>query len=339
MNTLSKLSCGNSLFKTPTAILGLILLFAIGTSQLQARRVWQLPKRSFCEKVAFQAFTSDLIEASADYTLARAKALNIDDAEARGEAYTEAYEEYLEAREEAGDQLVARLDLCGELEEERYYPEIDPENFCSPEEIAANPNPFFILVPGRVMIYEGLTEEGELEHIEVTVTEETVEILGIECIEVRDIVSVIDPETMEGEIIEDTRDWYTQDKAGNVWYFGEIALNFEDGQVVDIDGSWKAGVYGALPGILVYALPQVGLTHRQEFLLGEAEDVAQLEAIGVTVTANGVEYTDCRQTLEYSPLEPDDFEYKYAKEGVGVVLEENPDTEEHLDLIEIIEPD
>ena len=79
-------------------------------------------------------------------------------------------EEYKEAREEARDQLVARLELCDSLEEDRYYPDIDPEDFCTPEEIAANPNPYFMLIPNRVMVYGGETDEGEEEIVEVTVT-------------------------------------------------------------------------------------------------------------------------------------------------------------------------
>lgn len=331
MNTLSKFSCGRSLFGTPAVVVSLILLVTMAGTQLQARRLWWFPKRNACEKVTYQAFTADLIEASADYTLAKAKAFNIDDGEERRDAYMEAYEEYREAREEAGDQLVARLELCGQLDEDRYYPEIDPENFCTPEEIAANPNPYFMLTPGRVMVYGGETEEGEEEVIEVTVTENTVEIMEVTCIEIRDIVKVDDV------IVEDTRDWYAQDKDGNVWYFGEIAVNYEDGEISDLDGSWKAGDDGALPGILMWASPEVGQIYRQEYLLGEAEDVAEVTSLTETVVSNEIEYTDCLQTFEFTPLEPDHFEYKYYKSGVGLVLEENPDTGEALELLMITE--
>lgn len=177
------------------------------------------------------------------------------------------------------------------------------------------------------MVYGGETEEGEEEIIEVTVTDETAEILDVTCIEVRDIV------TVDGEVVEDTRDWYAQDKYGNVWYFGEIALNYEDGQISDIEGSWTAGEDGALPGIMMEADPQIGQIYRQEFLLGEAEDVAEVISLTETVVSNEIEYTDCLQTLEYSPLAPDTFEFKYYKSGVGLVLEENPDSGEVLELL------
>ncbi|MCZ6671527.1 MAG: hypothetical protein O7C75_01170 [Verrucomicrobia bacterium] len=141
MNTLSKFSCGKYLFRTPTMILGFVLLLAFGASQAQARFFWRSHHRSLCVQIAYQTYTSDLIGAGADYTLAKAKATNIPDYGDRREAYREANYEYRDARSEARDQLVARLELCESLGGSRYYPEIDPENFCTPEEIAANPNP------------------------------------------------------------------------------------------------------------------------------------------------------------------------------------------------------
>ena len=44
---------------------------------------------------------------------------------------------------------------------------------------------------------------------------------GVETTVIRDTVYEDDL------IIEDTFDWYAQDTAGNVWYFGEIVVNYE----------------------------------------------------------------------------------------------------------------
>ena len=100
--------------------------------------------------------------------------------EERSEAFRDAYDEYKEAREEARDQLVARIELCDQLDEERYYPEIDPEDFCTPEEISANPNPYFMLVTDRVMIYGGETEEGDEEIISIILNEKNNNCSGVE---------------------------------------------------------------------------------------------------------------------------------------------------------------
>ena len=44
--------------------------------------------------------------------------------------------------------------------------------------------------------------------------------LGVRCAVIHDVVT-----KDNGEVIEDTTDWYAQDTQGNVWYFGEVALN------------------------------------------------------------------------------------------------------------------
>ena len=48
---------------------------------------------------------------------------------------------------------------------------------------------------------------------------------------------------LDGQLLEDTYDWYAQDKDGNVWYFGEDTKEYS-GSKVDTSGSWQAGVHG-----------------------------------------------------------------------------------------------
>ena len=138
-------------------------------------------------------------------------------------------------------------------------------------------NPYFPLVPGTVLIYEG-TSDGEREVVTIRVTHETKEILGVTCIVVRDTVEVA------GEIAEDTFDWYAQDIDGNVWYMGEDTREYEDGKVTSNEGSWEAGVNGALPGVIMPSHPEVGLAYTQEHYAGEAEDKGKIVALGEHVT-------------------------------------------------------
>ena len=66
--------------------------------------------------------------------------------------------------------------------------------------------------------------------------------------------------------------------------FGES----EDGELVDIEGSWTAGVDGAKPGILMLAAPAIGDVYRQELLLREAEDVGEVVPVeGDELAASG----------------------------------------------------
>ena len=89
----------------------------------------------------------------------------------------------------------------------------------------------------------------------VTVTTQTRRIAnGVEARVVRDTV------TERGEVVEDTFDWYAQDADGSVWYLGEDTAEFEDGRVTTREGSFEAGVDGALPGLIMPAEPEVGRT-------------------------------------------------------------------------------
>jgi hypothetical protein len=149
----------------------------------------------------------------------------------------------------------------------------------------------------------------------VVVTGDTKDILGVPCVVVRDTV------TLDGEVIEDTFDWFAQDADGNVWYFGEDTKEYEDGEVVTTEGSWEAGVDGAEPGIVMEADPQVGDRYRQEFYEGHAEDMATVLSLDETADVPYGSYEDVLMTEDTTPLEPDVLERKFYARGVGVVLE------------------
>src|SRR5919197_5189741 len=153
-------------------------------------------------------------------------------------------------------------------------------------------------------------------------------ILGVTCIEVRDRV-------WNDELIEDTRDWYAQDKEGNVWYFGENAKEIDHGLVVSLEGSWTAGVDFAKPGIIMEAHPATGDFYRQEFSLGTAEDVAKVVSVDQDVSVPAGKFDDCLKTKDTSPLDPGVVEFKFYAPGVGQVLETDPSTGERLALIRI----
>jgi hypothetical protein len=144
----------------------------------------------------------------------------------------------------------------------------------------------------------------------------------------------------DGEVMEDTDDWFAQDTDGNVWYFGEISKEYEDGELVGIEGSWKAGEDGAKPGILMKAVPQVGEVYRQEFLLGEAEDMGEvLSLTGSAVVPAASCSEDCAVIKDFTPLEPDADEDKYYAPGIGLILEvDNEDGGERVELVELIDP-
>ncbi len=222
----------------------------------------------------------------------------------------------------------ARQVICDNLGPGRYDPIVDPANFVSPAAAAASPNPYFPLTPGLVRTYAV-----DDEVIVVTVTDETTIIEGIECTVIRDTV------TVDGVVVEDTDDWYAQDDAGAVWYMGEISRNFEDGQLVDLDGSWKHGVDGAKAGILMPATPTVGQIYRQEWFLGEAEDMGEILSLtGDESTSAASCGGACVVTLDTLPFEPEVLEHKYYAAGIGSIVEIHTETGERLELTEVVMP-
>jgi hypothetical protein len=186
-----------------------------------------------------------------------------------------------------------------------YVIHVDPADFVSQVD-----NPFFPLTPGASWLYEGD------EHVEVTVLPDTKLILGVPVTVVQDQVFV------DGVLEEDTLDWFAQDRDGNVWYFGEKTAELDkQGKVTSRAGSWEAGVDGAQPGIVMLAVPQVGDEYRQEYLAGEAEDLAAVTALtgSITVGAGSWSGGDVLVTEEWTPLEPDTRERKTYARGAGLV--------------------
>ncbi len=204
--------------------------------------------------------------------------------------------------------------------------DIDPDDFVDVKDFD---NPFFKLERGTTFNYEAKTDQG-LETVDFHVTYKTVEILGVTCIEVVDTVRV------DGELVEKTRDWFAEDEDGNVWYFGEASRDYENGKVVSTEGSWKAGVDGAEPGIIMLADPQVGDKYKEEDAPGVAEDHAVVVADDATASVPYGDFEKLIKIKDINPLEGNAFEFKFYSDKVGgAVLEVNPETGERLELVGI----
>lgn len=126
--------------------------------------------------------------------------------------------------------------------------------------------------------------------------------------------------TEDGELIEDTFDWYSQDADGNVWYLGEDTAEFEDGKVTTRAGSFEAGVDGALPGIIMPATPTPGMRYRQEYYEGEAEDNGEVLSLREQAEVPAGHYQDVLLTKDTITIERDVLEYKLYAPDVGPVL-------------------
>ncbi len=290
---------------------------------------------TFCTSTAWNMMRACRIDTREELHITRANCANILDADDANACREEAQATREEALEECNEQWEARLDACDLLDEFIYDPDplVDPAiDFIHPDDIpdVHAPNPYVSLVAGHTYVLRA-GDEGQ-EIVIVHVTDETLEIEGVECRVVVD-VAVEAEEDEEGvgveyEPLEVTDDWFAQSDVGDVYYCGEISREFEDGLLDSLDGSFRAGKEFAKAGVLIRMFPEVGEADRQEFALEEAEDIVEyVDLAGAPTEEMGGENEafpcapdGCLQTHDSSPLEPSDTEFKFYIAGIGFVL-------------------
>src|SRR5262245_15321407 len=188
-----------------------------------------------------------------------------------------------------------------------YSPALKPANF-----VPTISNRYFPLKPGTTYHYKGYKGAAS-QRDDMVVTHRKKQILGISCTVVRDTVF------QGGKPIERTLDWYAQDKHGNVWYMGEAAFDLKNGRFVRAADSWKSGVNGAKPGIIIQGDPRPGNVYRQEYYPPDALDQARVLGRAAVQVPQGT-YGRSLATIEWSPVEPQ-LEKKWYADGVGEIQE------------------
>jgi hypothetical protein len=188
--------------------------------------------------------------------------------------------------------------------------EPDPANFTTKID-----NPWMPLEPGRRLTYRGV-KDGEKTRNTFRVTRRTRVIDGVRCVVVSDRLY------SKGHLIERTKDYYVQDKHGNVWYFGEDTAELDgNGKVISREGTWHSGVDGARPGLFMPADPHVGEHHRQEYYKGHAEDRYRVLDLDAHIKVPYGNFKHALRTREWTQLEPGVVDNKYYVRGIGEVFE------------------
>ena len=328
------------------ATLAVLVFGGVATSPAYAGgKHWGGANGKYCSQTARtmqQACYFDVVD---DYNEGKANCINVVDDEERAECFAELQEEFAEERHSCREQKFARLDVCDAIGEERYAdPLKDPDiTFVDPDEIGTTwaPNPYVDLTPGHTYVLRA-GEDFE-ETVVVHVTDEVREAEGADeeepvlCRVVVDAAMIFEQEEGEpGEWLaeEVTDDYLAQDEAGIVYYCGEISRNYEDGYLANLDGSFFSGVEHAKAGVLIRAAPEVGHVDRQEYAIGEAEDVVEYLSLNAVPTeeeggqnpndpdfeCSGMANGDCLMTLDSAALEPESTEFKYYRKNIGFVL-------------------
>ena len=194
-------------------------------------------------------------------------------------------------------------------------PAPDPARL-DPEQMSTKiDNPYMPMRPGDRWVYRETDTDGTQQRVVVTVTDRTRKVAnGVTARVVRDTVSA------DGQLVEDTLDWYAQHRDGDVWYLGEATKEYENGRVTTTEGSWEAGVDGAKPGIVMQARPKEGMRYQQEYYAGHAEDRGEVLATDEQAEVPFGHFTDVLMTRDTTALEPDVVEHKFYARGIGMVL-------------------
>jgi hypothetical protein len=195
------------------------------------------------------------------------------------------------------------------------FPQSSEPSNLNPADFSTNiDNQYWPMPVGATWHVHVSNPQGESLQETIRVTDQTKKIAdGVTARVVRDVVY------QNGKASEITDDWYAQDSQGNIWYFGENTATIKNGKK-DTSGSFEAGANGADAGIAMPAHPTVGLTYREEYYKGHAEDRTEVLALGQQVEAPAGHFSDAILTDDSSPLEPTVSEYKLYAKGVGPVV-------------------
>jgi hypothetical protein len=193
-------------------------------------------------------------------------------------------------------------------------------------------NPFMRLTPGWRLVLAG-EEDGEDVDLQITVLRAKQRVVFTTPAGKR--VSVLtriveERESVGGELAEVSRNFFALCReTGNAFYFGEVVDIYEDGEIVDHSGGWRAGRNGAQPGVIMPGSFMLGARYFQEQAPGVALDRAQNVAMGETVETEAGTFHGCVRVEETNALHPDEEgEEKVHCPGVGQV------TDEDLELVE-----
>lgn len=180
-------------------------------------------------------------------------------------------------------------------------------------------NYYFPLWPGYALSLEGEEEDDESELVDiavvVTVLADTELVDGV-------LTRVVEErETEDGELVEVSRNFMALCReTGDIWYFGEDIDDYEDGEIVGHEGEWRAGVDGAVPGIVQPGSPMNGARFQQELAPGVAEDRGEIIGRVAEVTVPAGTFQEVLEVLDTVGLDPEEpGDTKLYAPGVGLI--------------------
>ncbi len=200
-----------------------------------------------------------------------------------------------------------------------FEPTLDAARLCDPSRVSFtlnSTNLYYPLTVGHQVILEGEDEEtGELIRVERTVLDETEVVAGV-------TTRILEHKNfIDGEIHEIARNFYVEASDGTVCYFGEDVEFYENGELANTQGTWRAE-NGALPGIIMPANPTVGQGYFQEGAPNIAADMGLVVSTTDSREYQGVTYDNVVVVQDSNPLDLEstcEEEEKAYVAGIGEV--------------------
>ncbi len=135
----------------------------------------------------------------------------------------------------------------------------------------------------------------------------------------------------DGELVEVAYDYFAQGDDGSVWYFGEDVFNYQDGEIVDMEGTWLAGRDGAPPGLIMPGSPVVGQVFFPENFAPEVFEEATVVSLSEPTTTPFGPRGEGLLILE--TLLDGSQEHKVYVPGIGETEVRAPDEQLNLALL------
>ena len=182
-------------------------------------------------------------------------------------------------------------------------------------------NPYFSLDPGYRLVLSG-EEDGEEIFVAITVTGDTEWVGPVETRVVEEF------EWVDGEFVEESWNYFARcQETNSIYYFGELVVNYENGEPVDNEGSWIAGENGALPGLIMPGTFLLGSKYFQEIAeKDDAVDRGENTAMDMNISVPAGEFDGCVEVVDTNPAEgvckTKDGDVKIYCPGVGLVMDE-----------------
>jgi hypothetical protein len=193
--------------------------------------------------------------------------------------------------------------------------DFDSRNFDRSTEID---NKWFPLRPGTQLISQGSTREDgkRVPHRDIfTVTDLTKVVNGVRT------VVIWDRDYSAGRLVEGELTFFAQDNEGNVWHLGQYPEEYENGRFIAAP-AWLAGIKGAMPGIVMKAMPRLGApSYSQGFAPPPINwvDQAKVHELGVRTCVPVRCFENVLVTREFETGKPAAFQVKYYARGTGNV--------------------